>query len=211
MTNSPSVAPDKFTNLAMLLPTGMFLVFSAVVPVITNDGKCHTVEKIVSGILVGLFAFFCAFSSFTDSFVTSDGTIWYGIVTTKGLWNSFLSGRSDIPGVEGMFYVGQGDKYKLKLSDFYIATLSVISFSSLTLLCTPLTDCFYPGVPSNVLKSIPIPVNFLVGLLFAFGKPARHGIGNAVRLTHTKSAIEEPFLHPDSGVQCLYTNIQPQC
>ncbi|KAL3688995.1 hypothetical protein R1sor_015304 [Riccia sorocarpa] len=187
MASSSSATPDKFTNLVMLLPTGMFMAFSVVIPIITNDGKCHTVEKVVSGIVVGLFAIFCAFSSFTDSFVTSDGTIWYGIVTSKGLWNPFLSGKSDIPGVKGMFYVGEGDKYKLKLTDFFIATLSVISFSSLTLLCTSLTDCFYGGVPSSVLKGVPIPVNFLVGLLFAFGKPARHGIGNAIRLTASKS------------------------
>ncbi|KAL3688795.1 hypothetical protein R1sor_015104 [Riccia sorocarpa] len=133
MASSSSVNPDKFTNLVRLLPTGTFVAFSVLVPIITNDGNCHTLEKTVTGIVVGLFAFLCAFSTFTDSFVTSDGTI------------------------------------------------------CLTLLCTPLTDCYYAGVPSNVLKSIPIPVNFLVGLLFAFAPPARHGIGNGVRITGTVS------------------------
>ncbi|KAL2630949.1 hypothetical protein R1flu_015635 [Riccia fluitans] len=181
MASSSNVNPDKFTNLVTLLPTGTFVAFSVLVPIITNGGNCHVGEKIASGIVVAVFAFFCAFSTFTDSFVTSDGTIWYGIVTTKGLWNFFFP-AAEIPGLEGTVYVGQGNKYKLKLADFYISTLSVISFCSLTLLCTPLTDCFYPGVPSNLLKSVPIPVNFVVGLLFAFAPPARHGIGNGVRV-----------------------------
>ncbi|KAG6558198.1 hypothetical protein Mapa_000379 [Marchantia paleacea] len=196
-TTTASPSTDTFTNLLILLPTGTFVSFTVLIPIITNNGDCHTAEKIATGIMLGVFAFCCAFSSFTDSFVTSKGSIWYGIVTPKGLWSLFYP--KDIPGIEGHFYVGAGEgdteKYKLHLSDFYIATLSVISFATLSLLCTPFTDCFYPKISSNILKSIPIPVNFVIGLLFSFAPPARNGIGNGVRVTTTTTkdlSIENP-------------------
>ncbi|BBN09154.1 hypothetical protein MPTK1_4g17620 [Marchantia polymorpha subsp. ruderalis] len=197
-TTTASSSPDAFTNLLILLPTGTFVSFTILAPIITNNGDCHTSEKIATGVILGVFAFCCAFSSFTDSFVTSKGSIWYGIVTPKGLWSLFYP--KDIPGIEGNFYVGAGDqdKYKLHLADFFIAILSVISFATLSLLCTPFTDCFFPDIPSNILKSIPIPVNSVIGLLFSFAPPARNGIGNGVRVT-TTTTKDLPIENPPSS------------
>lgn len=186
-TTTTSSSPDKLTNLLTLLPTGTYLALSTIVPITTNNGNCNQAEKIVTGVLVFLFTFLCGFSSFTDSYAADDGTIWYGLVTTKGLWSPFFA-NSGLPNVTGWTYTGGGTKYTLRLSDVYIAALSVISLLSLALLSTDLEDCYYPGINQTVLKAIPLPVNFLVGIALSFAPPSRHSIGFSFATTTSSSS-----------------------
>ncbi|KAF2311025.1 hypothetical protein GH714_019204 [Hevea brasiliensis] len=44
-----------FGNLIKLLPTGTVFVFQFLNPVLTNNGHCHTINKYLSGILIGLW------------------------------------------------------------------------------------------------------------------------------------------------------------
>lgn len=182
-----STKPDTLTNLLALLPTGTYLTFSAIIPITTNNGNCDGTEKIVTGILVFLFAFLCAFLRFTDSYSADNGTIWYGVVTAKGLWNPFFA-NSSLPDVTGWTYMGGGTKYNLKQSDYYIASLSVVSFLSLTLLSSAFSDCYYPGINGTILKAVPLPVNFFVGIALSFAPPARHGVGFAFTTISSASA-----------------------
>ncbi|KAJ6430973.1 hypothetical protein OIU84_018476 [Salix udensis] len=108
-------------NLIKLLPTGTVFLFQFLNPVVTNNGRCHAVNKYLSGILIGLCGFSCCFSCFTDSYKGSDGLTHYGIATMKGLWPS--SGSSvDL------------SSYKLRVGDFAHAFFSLIVFSVVSLL-----------------------------------------------------------------------------
>lgn len=182
MSSASSAKPDTLTNLLALLPTGTYLAFATIVPIITNNGNCNLAEKIVAGVFVFVFAFLCTFTTFTDSLAAGDGRVWYGVVTKTGLWNPFFA-SSDLLNVTGWTFTGGGTKYTLKLADFYIAILSLISFLSLTLLSTDLQACYYSGINPTVVKSIPLPVNFLVGIALSFAPPSRHSVGFAFAVT----------------------------
>ncbi|CAM6111632.1 unnamed protein product [Calypogeia fissa] len=170
--------PDALTNLLTLLPSGTYLAFSTIVPIMTNNGDCSEAEEIITGVFLFLFTFLCAFSSFTDSYSAPNGSVYYGVVTTTGLWNPFFANSTLTP-VSGWTYTGGGTTYHLKLSDFYVSTLAVISFLSLTLLSSDLATCYYPDIDETALKAIPLPVNLFVGIFLAFAPSSRHGIGFA--------------------------------
>lgn len=58
---------DYLTQLANILPTGTYLSFQVIAPLATNNAHCGVTEKIVTGVLLGLFAVIIAVSTFTDS------------------------------------------------------------------------------------------------------------------------------------------------
>ncbi|CAM6108631.1 unnamed protein product [Calypogeia fissa] len=183
MTTTPRTSlsitqPDALTNLLTLLPTGTYLAFSTIVPIMTNNGDCSEAEEIITGVFLFLFTFLCAFSSFTDSYSAPNGSVYYGVVTTTGLWNPFFANSTLTP-VSGWTYTGGGTTYHLKLSDFYVSTLAVISFLSLTLLSSDLATCYYPDIDQTALKAIPLPLNVFVGIFLAFAPSSRHGVGFA--------------------------------
>ena len=59
-------------DVLKLLPTATVVVYQVLNPIVTNAGACHVGYKIATGILIGLCGFFCAFSTFTDSYVGAD-------------------------------------------------------------------------------------------------------------------------------------------
>ncbi|KAJ9154416.1 hypothetical protein P3X46_027751 [Hevea brasiliensis] len=157
-----------FGNLIKLLPTGTVFVFQFLNPVLTNNGHCHTINKYLSGILIGLCGFSCAFSSFTDSYVGSDGIIHYGIATMKGLWPSTNSGSVNL------------SSYKLQFGDFVHAFFSLIVFAVLSLLDTNTVECFYPSFESSektLLMMLPPVIGAISGSVFMLFPNKRHGIG----------------------------------
>ncbi|KAF2287771.1 hypothetical protein GH714_002653 [Hevea brasiliensis] len=157
-----------FGNLIKLLPTGTVFLFQFLNPVLTNYGHCSTINKYLSGILIGLCGFSCAFSSFTDSYVGSDGITHYGIVTVKGLWPSTNSGSVDL------------SRYKLQFSDFVHAFFSVIVFAVLCLLDSNTVDCFYHSFETNqktLLMVLPPAIGAISGSVFMLFPNKRHGIG----------------------------------
>lgn len=58
---------DFLTQLANILPTSTYLSFQVIAPLATNNAHCGDTEKIVTGVLLGLFGAIIAISTFTDS------------------------------------------------------------------------------------------------------------------------------------------------
>ncbi|KAJ8767546.1 hypothetical protein K2173_017615 [Erythroxylum novogranatense] len=155
-------------NLIKYLPTGTVFLFQFLNPVLTNYGHCTTLNKWLSGILIGLCGFSCCFSCFTDSYIGSDEKTHYGIVTTKGLWPSPASESVDM------------SKYKLRFGDFVHSVFSVIVFSVLSLMDSNTVDCFYPSFESTnklLLQVLPPVVGAVSGTVFMLFPNNRHGIG----------------------------------
>lgn len=137
-------------------------------------------EKIMTGMLLGTFVVLVFVLNFVDSVTTESGKIYYGIVTSKGLYNPQFA-KSNIPGDlrKGDSYFTGADEtmYKVNLFDFINGMLDVIAFATLSLLAAPITTCFYPNIPDTVMKTAPILVSLLVGAFFVFAPPGRHGVG----------------------------------
>ncbi|WVZ11521.1 hypothetical protein V8G54_016051 [Vigna mungo] len=155
-------------NLVKLLPTGTVFVFQFLNPVVTNSGQCNTTNKWLSAILLLLCGFTCAFSSFTDSYTGSDKQRHYGFVTRKGLWPSPASDSVDL------------SVYRLGVSDFVHAALSLLVFAVLGLLDTNTVHCFYADFESTqktLLQVVPTVIGVLAGWVFMIFPNTRHGIG----------------------------------
>lgn len=178
-TSTTHTGADAVSNLSNLLPTGTFLAFQTLAPLFTNDGDCAGVEKIMTGLLIGMFEFICFFSNFTDSITTSSGKVYYGVVTSKGLFNPQFQ-DSGLQEVEGMVYKDSTGRYLLNIFDLVNGILNVVTFSALSLLTAPITTCFYPGISSTIIKTVPILVGMVVGMYFAFAPHSRQGIGFAL-------------------------------
>ncbi|KAJ6763996.1 DUF679 DOMAIN MEMBRANE PROTEIN 2 [Salix purpurea] len=79
-------------RLNVLLPTATILAFTIFAPLLTNDGMCTTLNRWLMGALWALLAASCVFFTFTDSFRTSTGRLYYGLATFRGIW-TFNGGR----------------------------------------------------------------------------------------------------------------------
>lgn len=169
--SSSSLSGKTFSglgNLIKLLPTGTVFMFQFLIPLVTNSGHCNTLNKYLSGALLVVCAFNCAFSSFTDSYTGTDGQRHYGVVTTKGLWPSPASENVDL------------SKYKLRVGDFVHALSSLIVFAVLGLLDTNTVHCFYPGFESAekvLLQVLPPVIGAVASAVFVVFPNNRHGIG----------------------------------
>ena len=76
---------DWWTKLGKYMPTGTFMVFQAIAPIITNNGNCSAEwHKIVTGIVLVALAAACMFLAFTDS-VVEDSVLYYGLATSSGM------------------------------------------------------------------------------------------------------------------------------
>ncbi|GAU13250.1 hypothetical protein TSUD_42040 [Trifolium subterraneum] len=79
-------------RLNVLLPTVTTLAFSIFAPILTNDGECNILNCWLTGIFLVMLAVSCVFFTFTDSFKTSTGRLYYGVATFRGIW-TFCGGR----------------------------------------------------------------------------------------------------------------------
>ncbi|PKU73892.1 protein DMP2 [Dendrobium catenatum] len=157
-------------DLIKLLPSGTVFLFQFLNPLVTNNGHCSTVNKYLSGALLAICGFFCCFSTFTDSYVGSDGRVYYGIATRTGLWTF-----SD-PDAAGRDL----SKYKLRAGDFVHAVLSVVVFAVVALLDADTVRCFYPAAEAEeavLVKVLPTVVGGMVSTVFVAFPNQRHGIG----------------------------------
>ncbi|GLJ42788.1 hypothetical protein SUGI_0887260 [Cryptomeria japonica] len=59
-------------NLVKLLPTTTVLIFQVLSPALTNGGNCFTVNKYLTGFLLGICGLSCFIDSFTDSYQSED-------------------------------------------------------------------------------------------------------------------------------------------
>ncbi|KAK3440952.1 hypothetical protein EUGRSUZ_B01213 [Eucalyptus grandis] len=149
-TTKKKSAFNGLGNLIRLLPTGTVFLFQFLNPVLTNNGKCHTVNQYLSAILIGVCGFSSCFACFTDSYKGMLGLTYYGIATTKGLW----------PGSSSVDL----SSYKLRFSDFVHGFMVVIIFAVL-------------NRERTLTMALPPVVGAVSGVVFALFPTKRHGIG----------------------------------
>ena len=155
-------------NLIKVLPTGTVFLYQFLNHVVSNNGDCKTINKYLTAILVGVCGLSCVFSSFTDSYVGSDGKTYYGIVTSKGIWPSTNSKNVNL------------SSYKLRFGDFVHALFALLVFAVLVLLDQNTVGCFYPSSESLekiLLKVLPPIVGAVSSVVFMYFPNSRHGIG----------------------------------
>ncbi|GLT77314.1 hypothetical protein SLA2020_489120 [Shorea laevis] len=163
-------------NLANLLPTGTLLAFQILMPIFTSNGACDSATRPMTLVLLLVLAVSCFLASFTDSVKASDGQVYYGFVTFKGMY------LFDYPDPTGS---GLPDlsKYKIRLIDGVHAVLSVLVFGAVALRDRNVVSCFYPSPEKEtkeVLDIVPVGIGLICGLLFMVFPTRRHGIGYPV-------------------------------
>jgi len=167
-------------NLANLLPTGTLLAFQILTPVFTNNGACDSVTRILTLVLLILLAISCFLACFTDTINASDGRIYHGIATFKGLW---LFDYSPANVMDNSTILPELTKYKIRPIDFVHAFLSVFVFFAVALRDNNVLTCYYPQPrreTKEVLDIVPLGIGFLCTLLFLVFPTTRHGIGYPV-------------------------------
>ncbi|XVE67470.1 hypothetical protein DITRI_Ditri08aG0164000 [Diplodiscus trichospermus] len=163
-------------NLANLLPTGTLLAFQLLVPIFTNNGSCDSATRPMTLVLLFLLSFSCFLASFTDSVKSSDGQVYYGLATFKGM---FLFDYPDPSGA------GLPDliKYRIKFVDGVHAVSSVLVFGAVALRDKNVLNCLYPTPKhetQEVLNIAPVGIGLICSLLFVVFPTRRHGIGYPV-------------------------------
>ncbi|GMH08337.1 hypothetical protein Nepgr_010177 [Nepenthes gracilis] len=142
-------------SLLKLLPTGTVFAFEFLSPVLSNNGSCSHVNKILTAVLIGCCGLTCALSCFTDSYTDGKKT-YYGVATTKGLWTSSSDEKRNDP------------RYKLEPGDFVHALLSAMVFAAVAVL---------DSNTNTLVAALPVVVGAVASLVFTFFPSKRHGIG----------------------------------
>ncbi|KAJ4701183.1 DUF679 domain-containing protein, partial [Melia azedarach] len=154
-------------RLNVLLPTATILAFTILAPLLTNDGKCTTLSRWLMDCFVVFLAASCVFFTFTDSFRTANGRLYYGVATFRGIW-TFNGGRKK-PCVPS--------DYRLRWTDLFHASLSLIAFLTFAGSHSDLVACYYPAIPRKLTNTIPLLVGFVISVLFVVFPSKRRGIG----------------------------------
>ncbi|XP_054817484.1 protein DMP2-like [Prosopis cineraria] len=154
-------------RLNVLLPTATILAFSILTPILTEDGECSTLHRWLVGMFLVILAVSCVFFTFTDSFRTASGRMCYGVATLRGIW-TFNGGRKK---------PCEPSDYRLRWSDLFHASLSLVSFLAFAGLHHDVVKCYYPRIPRKVINTIPLVVGFVVSVLFVAFPSKRRGIG----------------------------------
>ena len=172
----PSIAQRALAstaNLANLLPTGTLLAFQLLTPIFTNNGQCDVATRPMTALLLAVLSLSCFLASFTDSFRATDGQVYYGFATFKGMWLFDYRGQVKPDLVN----------YRLRFIDWVHAILSVMVFGVVVSRDKNVINCFYPK-PSHevqeVLDILPVGVGLICSLLFVTFPTRRHGIGYPV-------------------------------
>lgn len=164
-------------NLANLLPTGTLLAFQLLTPIFTNNGSCDSATRPATFLLLAFLATSCILACFTDSFKSSDGNLFYGFATFKGMW------LFDYPAAQSSGQLPDLRNYRLRVIDVVHAVLSVLVFVAVALKDKNVLSCFYP-MPEHetqeVLDIVPIGIGLICSLLFVVFPTRRHGIGYPV-------------------------------
>ncbi|KAK9287036.1 hypothetical protein L1049_015444 [Liquidambar formosana] len=167
----------RTANLANLLPTGTLLAFQLLTPIFTNNGDCDSATSTMTLCLLVLLAVSSFVACLTDSFKSTEGQVYYGIATFKGMWlfdYPYTTSSSTLPDLS---------KYRLRFIDGVHAVLSVGVFVAVALRDKNVVSCFYPTPghqTQEVLNIAPVGIGLLCSLLFMVFPTRRHGIGYPV-------------------------------
>ncbi|KAL0412922.1 UNVERIFIED_CONTAM: protein DMP3 [Sesamum radiatum] len=179
-------------NLANLLPTGTVLAFRTLIPSFSNKGTCQLSNRCLTTGLIAFCSVICFLSSFTDSFTDSDGKLYYGIATFKGLYifNMSTTDHDDaqMPGSdedeEKMNNSSTMDlsKFRISLIDFVHAFVSLLVFLAFAFSDSDVQSCFFAvgGADLDVLVvNLPLAAGVFSSFLFMIFPTTRRGIGYA--------------------------------
>ncbi|KAF8387963.1 hypothetical protein HHK36_026629 [Tetracentron sinense] len=165
-------------NLIKLLPGGTVLFFQALSPSFTNHGNCHTSNKYLTAILIGLSALSCCFFSFTDSFTGADGKLYHGIATFKGF---YIFNNDNSEEEEGNVRSREmAVRHRIRVIDYVHAFFSCLVFLSLALSDSDLQMCFFERSEANtmeLLMNLPLGIGLLSSLVFMIFPTRRKGFG----------------------------------
>ncbi|KAH7527262.1 hypothetical protein ACOSP7_014981 [Xanthoceras sorbifolium] len=176
-------------NLANLLPTGTVLAFQALIPSFSNNGSCLPAHKYLTLSAITCFSLICFFSSFSDSFVASNGKVYYGIATLKGLYvfnqeDNHVDDEEKGAGAEED-HLHDNDKfkeYRIRFIDFVHAFSSLLVFLVFATNDSDVQNCFFPHATPNgnaLMMNLPLAVGAAVSFLFMLFPTTRRGIGYA--------------------------------
>jgi hypothetical protein len=154
-------------RLNVLLPTATILTFAIFAPLVTDDGNCARVNRVLTAAFVLLCATSCVFFTLTDSFRSATGRLRYGVATLKGI-ATFCGGRKG---------PREPERYRLRWSDLFYTTLSLVAFVTFAASHHDIVRCYYPEVPRKVVNTVPLVIGFVVSLLFVLFPSKRRGIG----------------------------------
>ncbi|XP_072965730.1 protein DMP3-like [Typha angustifolia] len=154
-------------RLNILLPTATILAFTIFAPLLTDDGECDKLSRVLTAAFIALCAASCVFFTFTDSFRAASGRLYYGVATMRGIWT--FNGRRKGPADSAAF--------RLRWSDVFHALLSLVAFVTFAGSHHDVVACYYPGLPRKVTNTVPLAVGFVVSVLFVVFPSRRRGIG----------------------------------
>lgn len=154
-------------RLNVLLPTATILAFTILAPLLTNDGQCTNLNRWLVGCFVVLLGASCVFFTFTDSFRTATGRLFYGVATFRGIW-TFNGGRKK-PCVPS--------DYRLRWADLFHASLLLIAFLTLAGSHRDVVACYFPAMPRKITNTVPPLVGFVISVLLVVFPSKRRGIG----------------------------------
>ncbi|GMH06762.1 hypothetical protein Nepgr_008602 [Nepenthes gracilis] len=167
-------------NLAKLLPSGTLLAFQLLTPIFTRNGSCDpTTQTLTLGLLL-ILAASCFLGCLTDSLRASDGQVYYGLATFKGMW------LFDYPAASASGIPGNLSEYRLRLIDAVHAVLSVLVFGVVALKDRNVVSCFYPSPKhetKEILDIVPVGIGLICSLLFMAFPTTRHGFGYPIAST----------------------------
>uniref|UniRef100_A0A0D9X3J0 Uncharacterized protein n=1 Tax=Leersia perrieri TaxID=77586 RepID=A0A0D9X3J0_9ORYZ len=184
-TARPSVLSQALAStasLANLLPTGTVMAFQLLSPTFTNNGSCDAITWLLAAGLLAVLALSCAAACFTDSVKLSDGRVYYGLATPRGLW---LLDYPPAGAGDGAATAPLPDmsRYRVRAIDVVHAAMSVAVFAAVAARDKNVVGCFWPAPEketAEVLGIVPLGVGVICSLLFVVFPTTRHGIGYPV-------------------------------
>uniref|UniRef100_A0A803NBJ6 Uncharacterized protein n=1 Tax=Chenopodium quinoa TaxID=63459 RepID=A0A803NBJ6_CHEQI len=131
------------SHLSSLLPSGSVLIFEIFSPILTNQGRCETLQShFLTLSLIAFVGLSCILMCFTDSVRDERGKVRYGIATFKGLW--IIDGSVTLS-------PEQEAKYRIRVVDFLHAVMGIFVFMAVALLDQNVVKCLFP-LPSEETK-----------------------------------------------------------
>ncbi|KAK3039289.1 hypothetical protein RJ639_026673 [Escallonia herrerae] len=153
-------------RLNVILPAATILAFTILTPILTNDGQCTAFDRWLVGVFLTLSSASCIFFSFTDSFHTATGRLYYGVATITGIRT--FCGRHVKPCVPS--------DYRLRWADLFHASLSLIAFLTFAASHGDVLGCYNAVMPRKVTNTVPLVVGFVTSVLFVMFPSRRRGI-----------------------------------
>ncbi|KAG6530183.1 protein DMP2-like [Zingiber officinale] len=158
-------------RLNVLLPTATILAFAIFAPLLSNDGRCDGLHRALTSLFLAACAASCVFFTFTDSFRSPSGRLYYGVATPRGIWpfNARRRGKAGAP--------PDAAAYRLSWPDLFHAALSLAAFMAFAGLHRDVTECYGVRLPRKVTNAAPLAVGFAVSVAFVVFPSRRRGIG----------------------------------